>query len=510
MTLGRREFLAGLGGFAAAPSLVKPAHAQIAIADGITAGDVTPTSAVIWSRTSNTSKMIVNWSLDPEFRDAKRVDGPFATVRNGNSAHLVLDGLPSGREIFYRVNFETRDGGHSAPASGRLVTPGPGRDLSFVFGGDQCGAGWGINPDWGGLRIFKTMLETKPDFLIHLGDRIYADRIIHDEIRLPDGRRWRNLVTPAKKVVAESLDLFRGNYSYNFLDGHYRKFCAEVPMIATWDDHEVMDNWWPGRRLSWKEMHRKGYGTKSTDALVRWGRQAFFEFTPMRRNAADPDRIYRKIPCGPLADVFMLDGRSYRGPNDRNQGRASSEGSRMLGSAQIEWLKGALQQSKAVWKIIANPQPIAHVAKTPKPRYDQWANADNGAPRGREHEIADLLSFIKKQGIQNTVWLAADVHYSAAFRYDPNRAAFRDFMPFWEFVSGPFHARPGRVRHFDRTFGAEREFRTPVPPISNAPPLDEFLYFGHVKIDAGNGSLRATIRDLNDRTLFSRTLQPAS
>jgi len=49
-----------------------------------------------------------------------------------------------------------------------------------------------------------------------------------------------------------------------------------------------------------------------------------------------------------------------------------------------------------------------------------------------------------------------------------------------------------------------------VPQGSNAPPMDGFLYFGHARINAQTGSLRVTIRDLNDRTLFSRTLEPAS
>jgi phosphodiesterase/alkaline phosphatase D-like protein len=33
--------------------------------------------------------------------------------------------------------------------------------------------------------------------------------------------------------------------------------------------------------------------------------------------------------------------------------------------------------------------------------------------------------------------LTADVHYTAAHYFDPNKAAFQDFDPFWEFVSGP-------------------------------------------------------------------------
>jgi phosphodiesterase/alkaline phosphatase D-like protein len=60
--------------------------------------------------------------------------------------------------------------------------------------------------------------------------------------------------------------------------------------------------------------------------------------------------------------------------------------------------------------------------------------------RGRELEIADLLAFIRREGIRNIVWLTADVHYCAAHHYSPERAAFKEFDPFWEFVAGPLHA----------------------------------------------------------------------
>ena len=62
--------------------------------------------------------------------------------------------------------------------------------------------------------------------------------------------------------------------------------------------------------------------------------------------------------------------------------------------------------------------------------------------------------FIKRAGIRNTVWLTADVHYTAAHYYDPNKAGFQDFDPFWEFVSGPLHAGTfGRT--LDNTFGPQ-------------------------------------------------------
>ena len=42
--------------------------------------------------------------------------------------------------------------------------------------------------------------------------------------------------------------------------------------------------------------------------------------------------------------------------------------------------------------------------------------------------------------VRNTVWLTADVHYTAAHYYDPAKAQFTGFDPFWEFVSGPLNA----------------------------------------------------------------------
>src|SRR5260370_39959088 len=70
---------------------------------------------------------------------------------------------------------------------------------------------------------------------------------------------------------------------------------------------------------------------------------------------------------------------------------------------------------------------------------EAFAHGD-GPARGRELEIAEILRFIKTAPIRNTVWLTADVHYAAAHYYDPNKAQFQDFEPFWEFVSGPLHA----------------------------------------------------------------------
>jgi alkaline phosphatase D len=81
------------------------------------------------------------------------------------------------------------------------------------------------------------------------------------------------------------------------------------------------------------------------------------------------------------------------------------------------------------------------------------AQGDGGAPRGRELELADILSFIKRENIRNTIWITADVHYAAAHYYDPNKEAFQDFDPFWEFIAGPLNAGTGEVGPVDASFG---------------------------------------------------------
>ncbi len=63
---------------------------------------------------------------------------------------MLLENLPAGQDIFYRVKF--RDLSHpdivGEALTGRFRTaPADRRDVSFVWGGDVAGQGWGINPD---------------------------------------------------------------------------------------------------------------------------------------------------------------------------------------------------------------------------------------------------------------------------------------------------------------------------------------------------------------------------
>jgi alkaline phosphatase D len=485
--------LAGLG------SLAKPYLSRAAdrprIACGIQSGDVDAGSAVVWSRADRPARMRVECSTAESFNGIFDAASGDALPESDFTARLLLDSLPVGQRIFYRVRFQDIDTGLSGETRvGQFRTPSRKREqISFVWSGDTAGQGWGIDESRGGYRSYRTMLQNRPDFFIHCGDHIYADCTIPATQPLPDGATWRNLVTEEKSAVAQTLRQFRGNYRYNWLDANLRAFHAEVPMFAQWDDHEVTDDWSPAT------VDAGGFDEDGSSLLVARARRAFFEYMPIREIPAREGRIYRKIGYGPLLDVFMIDMRSYR---DSTWNRSGGD-SFILGATQLAWLKRELAASNAVWKVIAADLPIGIVST------DAIALGD-GPPERREHEIADLLSFLKRAGIRNTVWLTADMHYTAAHHYDPSRAVFSDFEPFWEFVSGPLHAGSWSPGTLDNTFGPAAMYQKgcSAGQGDNLAPCFGLQFFGRVDIDGRSGVMTVTLKDVDNNDLWSVDIAP--
>lgn len=503
--LDRRTFLTGASAFLA-PALLRARNARPQVPQGVAVGDAGAGRAHVWSRADRPARMFVEYATTDRFADARRVAGPAALESTDFTARTVLTDLPAGQHIFYRVLFQdlADPRAWSDPVAGSFTTGGPGRGVTIAFSADTVGQGWGINPEWGGLRLYETMLRAEPDVFVHLGDTIYADQPLQPEVTLEDGRIWKNLVTPAKSKVAQTLEDYRGNYRYNLIDDHMRRFNAAVSQVVIWDDHEVRDNWYFERDLARDDR----YTVKSVPLLAARARQAFLEYNPVPAVGDDPERIDRVVPCSPLADIFALDLRSYRGANTENRQRVLDEASSLLGARQLARLKGRLAGSRATWKVIASDLPIGLVVRDFPSYYEAVSNGDHGGPLGRELEIADLLRFIRDRRIRNVVWITADVHYCAAHHYDPSRGRFTEFEPFWEFVAGPLHAGTFGPNELDRTFGPEVKF-TGIPPgmKPNRPPSDGLQFFGTLSIDARTRALTARLHDLSGRTLFSVELE---
>ncbi|MGJ7512469.1 alkaline phosphatase D family protein [Variovorax sp. GT1P44] len=501
----------------AAPATITRDGARPQMTSGVQSGDPQADRAIVWTRADRPARLWVEWSTVASFSDAQRVRGPYLLEDSDFTGRVDLSGLPPGQEIFYRASLQDlgNERVFSQPVQGHLRLPQATaaratRDVRFIWSGDTAGQGFGINERWGGMKIYEQIRQLSPDFFLHSGDTIYADGPIAAELKLPDGTVWNNLVTEEVSKVAETLDEFRGRYRYNMMDVNMRGMAAEVPQIWQWDDHEVMNNWSDSKSV----LNDARYKEKNIPLLVARAALAFHDYAPLRRHGdAEIQRVYRRLPQGPLLDVFVLDMRSYRGANSANLQTTEDAESAFIGRPQVAWLLEGLKRSTAVWKVVAADMPIGLCVPDGKDGNgrDMWeaiANNEPNQPLGREIEIARLLGEIKRAAVRNVVWLTADVHYTAAHYYDPVKAKFSDFAPFWEFVSGPLNAGSFGPNLPDPTFGLQVVYQK-APEVQNTAPTAGLQFFGQVDIDARTRAMTVALKDLAGATLYSKTLIPA-
>ncbi|GAA1794977.1 alkaline phosphatase D family protein [Nocardioides hankookensis] len=505
----RTLFRAGALGAGAAVAPVAAGRAaglvsrRLELPYGVQSGDVTSRDAVLWARSSGPGRLIAEIGSG---RHRSRVRGPWADADSDFTAKIALDHLSPGREYAVRLSFEDERGRRGEHQVVRFATASDRRvGTSFVWTGDSCGQGWGINPELGGLVGYRRMLETRPDFFLHSGDTIYADGPITETVTEPDGQVWRNVVAEGVGKVAESLDEYRGRHRYTRLDDNVRAMAAEVPTLAQWDDHETHNNWYPGQILA-----DDRYTERRVDVLAVRARRAWQEYQPIadprahrRGDGFAPARIYRKVERGRHLDVFCLDMRTYKDPNTSG---LETERTHILGAEQTDWLIREVRRSTATWKVIAADLPLGLVVPDGAVNQESLSNRDPGAPLGKELEIAAVLSAFKRHGVRNVVWMTADVHYCAAHHYDPSRAAFTDFDPFWEFVAGPIAAGTFGPNELDATFGPEVVF-SKYAATANESPRTGNQFFGHADI-ADDGRLTVSLRDLTGTVLHSQDLEP--
>eukprot|EP00877_Chromochloris_zofingiensis_P014838 jgi/Chrzof1/9608/Cz04g09160.t1 len=295
---------------------------------------------------------------------------------------------------------------------------------------------------------------------------------------------------------ANTLEEFRQNWLYNHFDAKYNTLSRTAASYVEWDDHEVTNNWYPG-----EAMPRSG--SPPADVLAVRGRQAFDEYNPIT-----PGRlIYGSFKHGKHLEVFLVDMRTYRGPNPQGNSTTLVE---MFGQEQFNWLKTSLKNSKATWKVISIDDPLAYSTGGPGD-WDAFGQ-NNPAILGREFQLKELLAFINRQRIKGVVFITADVHMASAIEYSPARATggFTDYKPFWEIVVGPCHAGSFNAPPLDSSFGPEHKF---IREPSNAgfsvndlpPPYTSSFGYGSV---SKKGELTLQVRDITGAVLFTKTWEP--
>ncbi len=331
------------------------------VAPRVASGDITVDRAIIWGQTDEVAEMEVEYAVDSEFVNARRVKGVRVNESSDFAGHIELQELAPATQYFYRVSFradnELQADVRMAYTTGTFRTaplPASPATVRFVFSGDLGGQGYcrhAVN----GYRIFSAMLERAPDFFVQNGDFIYADSSC--PAQGPDG--WLNVSGGFSNISDSSVDwtdqatitgIYRDHWRYQFGDGHLSTFLRHVPIYAQWDDHEVInDAGW-----AWDYWNSDSQARSEFPNLVKAGRQAFFQHFPIRRDRRDPEQIYRRYTWGQDLDLILLDGRSYRSRNDAPDG----PGKTLLGPQQLAWLKEVLLQSTATWKLVSVDVPL--------------------------------------------------------------------------------------------------------------------------------------------------------
>lgn len=345
----RREFLKiAAGASLSVPSLfgctpeITPTDQTTGLSLWSFSGDVTDTSALVWLRADAGTEAAVQYAKDYYMTMDYKSTKPVAVGPESDyTATLSLDDLQPATRYYYRAAVVGKKPG----AVGTFVTaPAPSADSKVVF----CFSG-DTRESYRPFLIMNAVRAQRPDFFLHLGDTIYADR----------------------NGTAHRLEEFWQKYRTN-RDDLSTEYCFnQTSVYVTWDDHEVTDNYLPG------------------EPLAPIGQRAFLDYWPIRHAAGDPTRIYRSFRWGKNVELFILDTRQYR----------NLKKGTMLGDVQREWLLDGVAKSPALFKFIATSVTMAGGGS------DRW----DGFPKERQQ----ILRYINEKKIHGVVFLSADMHYAA-------------------------------------------------------------------------------------------------
>ncbi len=400
------------------------------------------------------------------------------------TGRIQLHNLEPGTEQHVAIWF-TRDG-HAGPEhSVRFVTP-PARDhaapVTFVFGGDVSGQNV-CRDATDGLAAFSVMSNSRYDFLIALGDMIYAD-----DVCLEQGY-YGNRQVPGTFGPATDIAGYWAHWRYNREDLHHTNALAKAGYYPVWDDHEVVNDAGPQHDTRQQPPYNPDVH------LMPIGLRAFLDYNPI--GDGESNQLYRSARWGKHLELFLLDTRQFRDANALpDTGRQPKT---MLGAKQLAWLIKHVSESDATWKIVVSSVPISI------PTGDSWA--DSGRYGGFEREIHDLLNTFAQVDVRGLLWLTTDVHFAAAFRYRPHPK-----HPTWtthELITGPMNARLFPTRAFDDSLGTERLMFHGPPDADTVRNWDEakhWMNFGRVEI-AADGRLRAHVISASGEILYTLDLE---
>lgn len=303
-------------------------------------------------------------------------------IAEGGFVHVQVSGLASDRR--YRYAFVTSDEAgeplERSPVGSFLTAPDPDALRPVIFGGTSC-----VNHDYAPYRVLNRAAEYELDFFLLGGDTAYCDG-------------------------AKTLEDYREKWGQAFDSDGYRALLSSTGTYASWDDHEVDDNWNPEVVDPFK---------------LQFAKRSMLDHIALRlQTDGDPIedwRIWRSYRWGRTLELFILDCRAERLPSTAKLSTAQ-----YITKAQMDWLKVGLRQSPCTFKIIANSVPITNMPDWYPSEKDRW--------EGYEPQRLEILSLIDGPPIlPGVLWLSGDFHFGCVTRLEPEGQRFSNQ---WEVFMG--------------------------------------------------------------------------
>jgi len=462
----------------------------------IAAGDVGTDSAVLWVQANRPGTLLVELA-PPDGSDAPpRQFQLEASAESDFTVKMRVDGLTPDTTQRWRAALVTGAGqiGDSARGEFRTApTPFTAASVQLAWGADLGGQNVCRDAERG-FEVFDPIVSSGPDLFVALGDMIYADGLCEAV------GRYGNAQVPASFGQATNLSGFRAHWRYSRADPGLRRLLANTAYYAVWDDHEVVNDFGPLHDTRADRPYRPGVH------LLPLGLKALLEQNPIGEDPLTPKRLYRSVRWGQHLELLLLDTRQYR---DANLAPDSAERPKtLLGREQLTWLNRHIADSDATWLVVASSVPLAIPTGSPSAAgRDGWANFDQQG--GFEQELRAILDVAAASRRKNLVFISADAHFAAAFRYRPFTA--RPEFSLYELVTGPLSAAVGDTADYDRDLGTEQLFRH--APVSAAEVSDyaearRWFGFGDIVIDT-SGELTATLRGVDGKPWYSLRLTPS-
>ncbi|MFR9791692.1 alkaline phosphatase D family protein [Streptomyces sp. MB22_4] len=408
-----------LAGPLAAALPARAAGQAPAFLHGVASGDPLPDGILLWTRVTPTPDAVPGSGIGPDTvvswvvakdKALTQIVAQGSTTATAASDHTVkadIRGLQPATDYWFRFS----SGGTDSPVARTRTAPAATADVPGLrFGVVTC-ANW----EAGYFSSYRHLAARNDlDAWLHLGDYIYEYE--------SGGYAARGTVVRQHAPTHEIITLadYRTRHGKYKTDPDLQALHLKAPVIAIWDDHEFADNAWSGGAVNHTEG-AEGTWTARKEAA----KQAYFEWMPVR--PAIEGTTYRRLRFGKLADLSLLDLRSFRSQQVSGTSGSVDDGSRTItGRAQLDWLKAGLKASDTTWRLVGNSvmiapfaigsltadllKPLAQLLDLPQDgigvNTDQWD--------GYTHDRRELLDHLTSNNIGNTVFLTGDIHMSWA------------------------------------------------------------------------------------------------